>query len=177
MIYSLEHYDLGFRWRLSIGISEAKQRYIEEVGMFLEVSGMQRMMGRVLAALWVAEKPQLAAEELAEMLKASRGSISTATRSLEQIGLIERFSRAGERRDYFQARVDAWSQMMEKELHHIIGMRQLAEKGLKVIEQAKPEYKARLEELCDFMQYWEKEFPLVLTRWRERRFSSEGPKE
>jgi len=60
--------------------------------MFLENTGFQRMMGRVLAALWVAEHEIVSADHLAGMLKASRGSISTSTRTLEQVGLIERVS-------------------------------------------------------------------------------------
>ena len=51
---------------------KSKEAFIEEVSLALEQSGMQRMAGRVLAALLVAEPPEQTAEELADTLQASR---------------------------------------------------------------------------------------------------------
>jgi DNA-binding transcriptional regulator GbsR (MarR family) len=56
------------------------------------------MVGRVLEVSVVSEVPELSSQELA----GEPGSISTTTHMLEQIGIIERVGRPGERRDYFR---------------------------------------------------------------------------
>lgn len=78
----------------------AKLEYIEEMGLLMERFGVSRMTGRVLGALLMADPPEQTAEALATTLRASRGSISGATRTLEQMGFIDRVSKPGERRDY-----------------------------------------------------------------------------
>jgi DNA-binding transcriptional regulator GbsR (MarR family) len=80
-------------------VDEDRERYVEDFGILIGEFGLPRMVGRVLGALLVSDPPERAAKELAEALRASRGSISSATRTLVQLGLVERRTRTGERRD------------------------------------------------------------------------------
>ena len=50
--------------------------------------------------------------ELSVMLKVSRGSISTNTRVLENLGVIERSTRPGERQDYFKLHSDPYIELI-----------------------------------------------------------------
>lgn len=149
-------------------MTDTKQAYIEDVGLMLERSGTQRMAGRVLGAILVAEPAEQSAEALADTLQASRGSISTATRYLIQLGLIERSTRPGERRDYFRNKPGAWSGLMKRELEQLSVMRTLAEHGLSLLETGDPEARRGLEEMRDFYAFAEREFPRVFERWEER---------
>lgn len=79
----------------------AVQRFIDRYGMSHEEDGFSRTAGRMLALMCV-EGRMFSFSELAEILEVSRGSISTNTRYLEKMGLIERLSVAGGRQDYFQ---------------------------------------------------------------------------
>ena len=146
-------------------MSSAKERYIEEVGLKLEQSGMTRMAGRVLGALLVADPAEQSAEELAETLQASRGSISGSTRYLIQLGFIERVSKPGERRDYFRNKPNAWVEMTRQGLAEARQFRQLAEQGLELLESDDPEVRLGLEEMRDFYIFIEREFPEVFERW------------
>src|SRR5205807_610261 len=88
-------------------------RFVEEVGMMLELeAGAPRMVGRVLGWLLVCDPPEQSAADLADHLQASRGSISTATRVLLRMGLLERTRVRGERFDRFQARPGAWDEVL-----------------------------------------------------------------
>jgi len=152
-------------------MEEERQRYIEEFGRLFEGFGTPRMVGRVLGALMVADPPEMSAEELAEVLRASRGSISTATRTLEQIGLVERVGRTGERRDYFRNKPGAWHELTRRRLEGIGVFRELAERGLRILDaegRGKPEVRLGLEEMRDFYAFWEREVPAIFERWEER---------
>ena len=154
-------------------MSKAKESYIEEVGLKLEQSGMTRMSGRVLGALLVADPAEKSADELAETLQASRGSISTATRYLIQLGFIERVSKPGERRDYFRNKPGAWVEMTRRSVEEARLYRELAERGLGLLESGDPEVRRGLEEMRDFYAFAEREFPSVFERWDALKASKE----
>lgn len=147
------------------GMNEDWERYVEDFGLFFEQFGLARMVGRVLGLLLISDPPERSAEELAGALRASRGSISSATRSLVQMGLVQRLSRPGERRDYFRVRPGAWNELMRQEMASITRLRRMAEQGLQILDSADPEARRGLEEMRDFYAYWERELPAVLERW------------
>lgn len=146
----------------------AKQRYIEEMGLLMESFGLPRMWGRVFGALLVADPPEQTAEELAATLKASRGSISTATRMLEQTRLIERVSKPGERKDYFRNKPDAWHEITKRRVTALDALRQMAEKGLQLLDGADPEARRGLTEMRDYFAYWENIFPRLVAEWQAK---------
>lgn len=129
--------------------------------------GFPRMSGRIFGWLLISQPPQQSTGELAEVLQASKGSISTMTRLLIQIGLIERVSLPGERRDYFQIKPHAWSQMTKQRISQIATFRELAEKGLGILEGTSTDHRERLQEMCDIHAFWERELPLLDQRWEQ----------
>lgn len=148
-------------------MDEDLERYVEEFGVLFGQLGLPRMVGRVLGVLLVSDPPERTAEELAGVLRASRGSISSATRSLVQMGLVERRARPGERRDYFRVKPGAWRELMHRELETLSTFRRMAERGLGLMVSKNPEAKRGLEEMRDLYAYWEREFPAVLERWEK----------
>lgn len=152
-----------------------KQQYAEEVGIFFEQSGMPRMAGRVLGWLTVAEPPHQTMNDLTEALQASKGSISTMTRLLIQIGLIERISLPGQRRDYFRIKADTWDQKLKESLEQMTAFRQLAERGLELVKDTDNSNRRWLEEQRDMYTFFEQELPTLLERW-ERENSKKHPR-
>jgi DNA-binding transcriptional regulator GbsR (MarR family) len=146
-------------------LDEERRRYVEEFGLLFGQFGLSRMLGRVLGVLMISDPPDRSAEELAEELGASRGSISQTTRSLIQMSLVQRRSRPGQRRDYFRIRPGAWHEIMRREMEALGGFRKTAERGLELLDSEDPAARRSLEEMRDFYAYWEKEMPVVLERW------------
>ena len=150
---------------------QAKVRqFVEEVGIVFEQTGLPRMAGRIFGWLLTSDPPHQSTDELTEALMASKGSISTMTRLLIQIGLIERFCLPGVRHNYFRLRSNAW--------HHLIGhgledeikmMRQLAEHGLELLADKAPLTQKWLGEMRDIYVFLEKEFPSLMERWEQER--------
>jgi len=147
--------------------AEEKQ-FAEEVGIVFEQTGMPRMAGRILGWLLISDPPHQSTEQLTEALIASKGSVSTMTRLLIQLGLIERISLPGVRHDYFRLRSDAWQHMIGRGLTEEIRMvRQLAEHGLGLLGDKTLVTRKWLEEMLDVYTFLEHEFPALLERWEK----------
>ncbi|HEX7003752.1 MAG TPA: MarR family transcriptional regulator [Trueperaceae bacterium] len=145
--------------------SEKKAQFIEEMGQLLASFGIPHMAGRILAALLVATPAEQSAEQLAETLQASRGSISTMTRLLEAPGIIERVRKPGDRRTYYRNTPDGWHRAMEREAASMSTLRALAEKGLALMEGESAAARRGIEESVEFFRFWEREMDAVLDRW------------
>ncbi len=143
--------------------------FIEEVSVLFEQSGVPRMAGRILGWLLICDPPHQTSEQLVVGLQASKGSISTMTRLLIQIGFIEKIGLPGHRRDYFRVKPDAWTQMMRSSMGQIMVFRQLAERGLDLLAQESAERTARLAGMRDLYAFFEREFPALLEHWEQER--------
>ncbi len=151
-----------------------EKNFVEEVGIFFEQTGMPRMAGRSLGWLMISDPPHQTTGELAEALLASKGSISTITRLLIRTGLIERLSLPGQRRDYFRIKPDASHQTLKESLVQITAFRQLAERGLELIEDKAHFNRQWLEEMRDMHAFFELEFPALLERWEQKHKKKQG---
>lgn len=138
-----------------------------------DLVGLPRMSGRILGWLLICDPPHQSHAELTEILQASKGSISTMTRLLMQIGLIEKISLPGERRDYFRIKPNAWSQITKQRISQVKAFRELAEKGLTLLENATPQKQQRLVEMYDIHAFWEHELPLIDERWEKHQCQSQ----
>lgn len=149
---------------------QSKQmHFVEDVGVSFEMVGLPRMAGRIFGWLLISNPPHQSPGELAEVLQASKGSISTMTRLLMQIGLLERISLPGQRRDYFRIKPNAWTELTRQRMVQITVFRQLAERGLEVIAQSDPKLRERLEDMRDMHLFLEQELPRLIDRWEQRR--------
>ena len=147
-----------------------EKHFVEDVGIAFEQTGLPRTAGRIFGWLLISDPPHQSTSELAEALMASRGSISSMTRLLIQMGAIERISLTGVRHGYFHLRPDAWQHMIKHGLEDEIKMfRQLAEHGLELLADKIPLTRKELEEMRDIYTFFEREFPALVERWEKER--------
>lgn len=93
-------------------LTEADARFIERLGQQAQSDGLSRIAGQIWAALIVSEGP-ISSSELVELLRISKGSVSTNTRLLEMLGIVERRSKPGERQDFFSIRSNPYAKLVE----------------------------------------------------------------
>jgi DNA-binding transcriptional regulator GbsR (MarR family) len=137
----------------------AVENFTEQLGMQFELeAGAPRMVGRVLGWLLVCDPPEQSATELAERLRASRGSISTATRVLLRMGMVERVRFRGERFDRFRACHEAWDEFLWRD-DQFEAPRRVLKVGLDALRDEPPERRARLEELDTVYAWWQERMP------------------
>lgn len=146
---------------------DERRVFVEEFGVMMDRMGSTRMLGRVWGALMVADPPEMSAEELAEFLQASRGSISHATRQLVELGIIRRVSRPGVRRDYFRIRENAWTAAYHNQMRSIDQLVEMFNRGLASIEGASPEAQEPLRDAIGFYEFMKREYSALMERWNE----------
>ena len=144
-----------------------ERHFVEDMGLFFEQMGYPRMAGRILGWLLICDPPEQSMEQLAQALQASKGSLSTMTRLLIQIGLLERVARTGERRDYFRLKPGAWPQLITVQMQVMTGLHQVVERGLLLMQNRGLERQQRLQEAHDLYAFLERELPALLARWRQ----------
>ena len=130
-------------------------------------AGMPPMAGRMWAYLAICEPPEQTAAMIAERLHASRGSVSGMARLLEQVGLIRRSTRPGDRLEYFSIPPDNLHRLMELAIVRLRQNRQVAEAGLALIADRPAESQARLRDIRDLYAFFEREWPAILARMHE----------
>jgi DNA-binding transcriptional regulator GbsR (MarR family) len=80
---------------------------VNSLGRLAETAGFNRMLGQVYGLLYLSPA-QLSLGEIAEKLGVSKGSASLNTQNMERMGMIRRFNRPADRRDYYEADTDFW---------------------------------------------------------------------
>jgi DNA-binding transcriptional regulator GbsR (MarR family) len=146
---------------------DKKLELVEEFGIYFEKVGLQRMAGRIIGWLLICDPPHQTMQELCDALQASKSAVSVATRQLIGLYLIERISLPGQRRDYFRASSDMWNRSFRARMHQLAELRELAERGLKLL--SNDEQFKRLELMRDANAFMESEFPKLLEKWDEEK--------
>jgi DNA-binding transcriptional regulator GbsR (MarR family) len=154
-------------------LHERRRRFTEDVSLIFESMGLAPMAGRVWAALLVSDRPHLSAPDLQEQIGASAGSISAAIASLNRIGIIERVWVPGDRRSYYAASMAALDLLLERRAEVLTQMVLLADRGMEAFADVEPAAE-RLAYLRDFYAWFDREYDLLIERWRsEQRPSNE----
>jgi DNA-binding transcriptional regulator GbsR (MarR family) len=145
------------------------KHWIEDIGLYFEQMGLPRMAGRVLGVLLISDPPEQSINSLCATLQASKSSISTTTRLLTEMGLIERVAAPVPRRSYFQFKPGGWVLFIRQRLRLWASLHQLAERGLELLHDQDPALRERLQEAHDMFSSIEDELPGLLERVESRR--------
>ncbi|HEX8271121.1 MAG TPA: MarR family transcriptional regulator [Longimicrobiaceae bacterium] len=114
---------------------DATGTFIETMGRHFEEEGIPRIAGRLFGLLMVNEAP-CSLDDMAERLQVSKGSVSSNSRMLEQWGVVERVTRPGDRRDYYHLADDMERRILERQMEHVVKMRERLREGLATMPDA-----------------------------------------
>jgi DNA-binding transcriptional regulator GbsR (MarR family) len=95
--------------------ADTRHQFVEQFGLHMEGEGLARIAGRLWAFLLLQDAP-VDAETLGAQLQISHGSVSTNTRLLEAIGIIERVTFPGDRRVHYQVSADPYTASLTKRI-------------------------------------------------------------
>lgn len=154
--------------------TEEELAFVEEAAICLERQGLFRMAGRVLAWLLICDPPEQTAGDLVRVLRASKGSVSAATRFLVPSGMVEKISRPGERRDYYRIKEGVWPALAKSQADHYQSFVDITEQGLRILHSSPEHRKERLRTMHDFYAWLAREMPLLWKRWEEEQGARDG---
>jgi DNA-binding transcriptional regulator GbsR (MarR family) len=110
----------------------------------METDGLPRIAGRIFGLLLVTPG-ECSLDDMADTLGVSKASISTDARRLEQLGIVIRTSRPGDRRDYYAVAPNALQQSLEIRTRAMRKFQELL-RDADSLPDATPEVRDRLEE-------------------------------
>lgn len=145
-------------------LSPELTNFIESMGRYFESYGIPRIGGRILGLLLVAHEP-LSSEDIATILKVSRGSVSTNFQLLLTSALAERVTFPGDRTTYFAFPAAAWEKAMMVELDGIAYLKKLAQQGLTALPARDPA-RNRLEKTIEWTELVRGVYQTALNQWR-----------
>lgn len=128
-------------------VINAKKQFVEKMELCFETQHLPRMAGRILGWLLICDPPIQSARAIGETLEMSKGTVSTVTRNLLQLGLIEKVAQIGARGDFYRIRPHASEQLLLARQTEFARLRDLSIQGLELMEGESPENRQRLLEL------------------------------
>lgn len=148
--------------------TDARTRFVDDLGMHFEAVGSTRMTGRMIGWLTVCEPAHQSSEELASALQISSGGVSTTARALMSMGFVERVRMPRDRRAYYRLRPHAWTASIRQSAATTSHLKQLAAGALDTFATRDPR-DDRLREMYELFDFFEREWPDLLRRFEERR--------
>jgi MarR family len=142
----------------------------EQAAAMLTTAGMARMPARVMMALVGSPDEGYTAAELGERLGVSAAAVSGAVRYLVSMRLIQRLSRAGDRRDRYDLTDDAWSGMMTANAPLYSALAGHID-SIADDNDGAPVSVARARDVADFLRYLSERMPHLAEEWRTERSS------
>jgi len=150
-------------------LNNEKKRFIENIGLFFETQRLPRLAGRMVGYLLICDPPEQTANEIGGMLEMSKGSVSTMTRLLMQMGMIEKVSPFGTRRDYYRIHPRASEQLLLARQDEFSQLRNLVSQGLAVLDNEDQTSQQRLIEMRAMCQLVVDEVPHLIEQLRKVR--------
>lgn len=145
--------------------------YVDRMGLFFEMTGGSRTMGRVYGWLLICDPDQQSLTALAKTLSVSKASVSTVARQLQDGGLIERLP-SSTRQHHYRVTPGGFTTVLNVQLSRMGMGIEAADFGLSLLDDDRKEQRERLEDFRDFCQfsaqYYHDEF---MQRWIDYRES------
>lgn len=156
-------------------MSPEEAEFVDRIGLFMEMLGGPRTMGRVYGWLLICDQPQQSLTQLAAVLSVSKASVSTVARQLQQAGMIERLP-SSTRQHQYRVAPGGFSSVLNTQLSLMKLGIDAADFGLSLLADDRAEQRERLEDFRDFCQFsahdYRDEFMQRWTDYRAKRRQS-----
>jgi len=138
----------------------------EEIGLLFDKLGLPPLAGRVLAYLLLSEPPYRTFDEIVAHLQASKSSISTTLKYLDQMGMTTYKTFPGDRRRHFRVDPKSWVSLI-KVNDKVRTMINIFNHVLELRREEEQELNPEIKEIRDMYLFMETELPRLLQRWEE----------
>lgn len=146
----------------------AKEKYIEDVGLFYERYGLPKMAGRILGCLIASESDNNSFDDLKNALKASKGSISGNLNLLLSQQMIEKHMISGDRKSYYKIALNSLENILAAKINSVTAFKLILQRGVALNPNDGSQSKKSLSEILDYYEFLEKEIPALKIKWDKR---------
>lgn len=142
-------------------------RFIENIAGIYEGYGIPRIGGRIFALCLVTVTP-LSAEKIAELLQASRSSVSTNIRRLITNGWVTKVTFTGDRTEYYRFCPNAWEHVLEHRKKGLMPLKMMADQAQDALSFDNPA-REQLEEMSEWVKLQIQNHEVMIATWKEFR--------
>ncbi|WP_330256687.1 hypothetical protein OG874_20280 [Nocardia sp. NBC_00565] len=139
--------------------------FVEDFALILERMGLVRMTGRAAGWLLVCDPPEQTFGQIADALQASKGSISTALKTLVTMRWVDKISKPGDRKDYYSIRPGILPELTRQQSGMYTDLTNMTSRGLALFDDPNGPDAARVRDMHDFFVWMGKELPALIDRW------------
>ncbi|BBY10285.1 GbsR/MarR family transcriptional regulator [Mycobacterium marseillense] len=133
-------------------MSPEEAEFVDRLGLFFELLGATRTMGRLYGWLLICDPPQQSLTALAAALSVSKASISTVARQLLEGGMVERLP-SPNRQHLYRVTPGGFTSVLETQLSLMRRGIEPAEFALSVLGEDRAEQRQRVEDFRDFCEF------------------------
>ncbi|HZA10279.1 MarR family transcriptional regulator [Mycobacterium sp.] len=150
-------------------MSPGEAEFVGRMGLFFEMAGGPRTMGRVYGWLLICDPPAQSLTHLAQALSVSKASVSTVARLLQDAGMIERIP-SSTRQHLYRVTPGGFTSVLGTQLSRMSLGVAAAEFGLSILAENRAEQRERLEDFRDFCEFSAHEYGQQwMASWNEYR--------
>ncbi len=142
----------------------------EQAAAMMTAAGMPRMAARVMMALVGSPDDGYSAAQLADRLGVSAAAVSGAVRYLQQLHMVHRISRPGDRRDRYDLIDDGWHSVLLANTPLYLRLADFIER-IADENTVAPSSARRAHEMADFFRFLATRLPTLLDEWEAERAS------
>lgn len=156
-------------------VTPEEGEFVDRIGLFFEMLGGPRTMGRVYGWLMICDPPQQSLSQLATRLSVSKASVSTVARQLVEAAMIERLP-SSTRQHLYRVTPGGFTSVLNVQLSRMkIGI-DAADFGLSLLDVQRAEQREHLEDFRDFCQFSAQDYRDEMTRrWMDYRAERRQP--
>lgn len=148
-------------------MAPAVEAFVERMGLMMESEGMSRIAGRLYGFLLIHDEAY-SLDDLAERLQVSKASVSTNARFLEQIGIVERISSPGDRRDYYRMGSQAMVRSLRAAQRRWVTLQALFQEGAASLPSEMEVGRLRLAEVTRFHALMGEAVERLIADWEKK---------
>lgn len=141
--------------------------FVERLGVLFEGEGLPRIAGRILGFLLVQGGGPCDFEDIRNDLQIAHGSVSTNTRLLENLGVVERVTFPGDRRTHFQLTDDPYARLLQGYIERTEKIRQTVADTRRKLPKKMNAGDKRLREFERFYEIMTKQLKVALETWHK----------
>ncbi|MDB4873732.1 MAG: regulatory protein MarR [Gemmatimonadetes bacterium] len=148
-------------------MDRAQRVFVDRMGQAGEMDGMSPIAGRLFAVLLLSDEPR-SLDELAELMGVSKASVSTDARRLLERGTVERVTRPGDRRDYYELAPDFFAQVIRSRVARWRRIQQLVGTVRESPSDLSPKIRDRFDSIDEIHSFVVDRVDAALTAWERR---------
>jgi len=150
-------------------MSPEEAEFVDRLGLFMEMLGGPRTMGRVYGWLLICDPAQQSLTELAKTLAVSKASVSTVARQLQEGGMIERLP-SSTRQHVYRVTPGGFASVLNTQLSRMRLGIDAANFGLALLDQDRVRQRELLEDFRDFCEFSAQDYrDELMQRWMDYR--------